>query len=80
MKTLIICNNFVSNTLKFAILNGDHSRFDGLDFTKELMSPPFDKITDLHREYLVLDFPLSADKALIETKKWDKVVIINRSF
>ncbi len=75
MKTLLIYNE-LDLGLKFAILDGDYSRFDGTEinsvegngFEDELC----DFIYDNEGKYKIT---FSDDKSLIQNKEWDIVAV-----
>lgn len=77
MRTIIIYNDSISD-LKYVILDGDYSRFNGVyisacaesDLEKECIDFLFDKDT---AKFLI---DLSENSSLIENKQWDKVAII----
>ena len=76
MKTLIIYNN-LEEELKYFIVEGDFSRFDGITFNTSLS----DKLESECSEWLWdskgnLKHEMSNDVSLIENKNWDKVAII----
>jgi hypothetical protein len=75
MKTLIIYTD-IENPLKYAIVDGDYSKFhgvcvnscDGSGFEEEFCAWMFD--VDGHEK-----IKFSEDKSLLENKDWDKVAI-----
>ncbi len=77
MKTVIIYDDLESN-LRYAIVDGDYSRFHDLHINAgnaepELESEACDFLFAEEGEFKI-DF--SDDKSLLENKEWDKVAII----
>jgi len=76
MKTIIIYDSYF-NGIKFSIVDGDYSRFNGVEINSnshelehECSLWLFDQVTG---DYLI-DFVNSI--SLLESKEWDKVAII----
>lgn len=75
MKTLLLYNDF-ENPIRFLIVDGDYSRFngvmintDGNGFEDEFIDFTFDKVTgDFNHEWFY-------DISLVENKQWDKVAV-----
>ena len=78
MKTLIIYNLFPEDLPKFAIVDGDYTKFDGikinggadLDLTTECVNFLYSEKTNECN----IDF--SSDVSLVSNKQWDKVAMI----
>jgi len=76
VKTIIFYND-IETAIKFAIVEGDYSRFNGVIFNSmfnhdhltECNNFLFDEVGNMKIEF-------SEDVALIEGKNWDKVALI----
>lgn len=77
MKTLIVYNDLEIG-VKFTILDGDFSRFNGICVNSMLEHAYESEFLELFFEVRTGDFKydLSSDISLLENKNWDKVALI----
>jgi hypothetical protein len=76
MKTLIVFNEIES--LGFAIVDGDYSRFNGVMFNSMMRHDHEQECGEFifndETGYMKIDF--TNDISLVENKEWDKVALI----
>jgi len=76
MKTLIIYNDIESN-LKYFIVEGDFSRFNGIQFNLTEPTPLEIECGNwLYNEEGFLNHITSENVEIVEQKQWDKIAVI----
>lgn len=72
MKTLII---YITDVVRFAILDGDYSRFHGLEINCEMAyEREFSKLCYDEEGTELIKF--TEDKSLLDSKEWDKSAVV----
>ncbi len=75
MKTLIIFND--CETIKYAIVLGDYSKFNNITFNTSISSDLEDECNSwLWTSDGVLKHNFIDDTSIVENKEWDKIAII----
>lgn len=77
MKTLLIYDT-VDGDLRYSILDGDYSHLNGIKINSDENPEKEEEANNLiyNDETCINKIPLFTDTSIVESKQWDKVIVI----